>query len=57
MAKYRKGLFLRIFSYNRTQKASFVVTVVVSILCGLIYPVFSIFLSRMILSLDALQHP
>ena len=46
--KYDKGIYMRVFSYLDNHRASFVIGIIITLLNGLIYPVFSIFLSRII---------
>lgn len=48
VAKYDKGVFGRIFGYLKNHKISFAIGVILTLLNGLVYPVFSIFLSRII---------
>ena len=53
--KYDKGIFIRVFSYLDNHKVSFVIGVIITLLNGLVYPVFSIFLSRIINALFSLS--
>jgi len=48
LARYEKGIFRRIFSYLNTHCISFIIGVLITILNGLVYPIFSVFLSRII---------
>ncbi len=51
LAKYKDGIYLRVFSYNKNSKAAFAVGIILSIINGLVYPAFSIFLSKILSTL------
>jgi hypothetical protein len=46
--KYDESIFSRLFSYSSHRKGLFAVGVVACICNGLVFPVFSIFLARML---------
>jgi len=47
-------IFGRIFKYNKDQICYFISAIIVSIAVGLLYPTFSIFLSKMLVALREL---
>lgn len=48
MKKYDDSIFSRLFSYASDSKLLFVVGILVAITNGLIFPAFSVFLSKML---------
>jgi ABC-type multidrug transport system fused ATPase/permease subunit len=46
--KYEQGIYRRVFGYLKNQRLAFVIGVLLTILIGLVYPIFSIFLSNII---------
>lgn len=48
LEKYEKSIFGRVFSYSSGKACQFILGIIVAILNGLIFPVFSIFLSKML---------
>ena len=55
VSRYEKGIFRRIFSYLNTHCISFIIGVLITIINGLVYPIFSVFLSRIINALFLLE--
>jgi len=47
-------IFGRIFKYNKDQIGYFIAAIIVSIAVGVLYPLFSIFISKMIVALREL---
>ena len=48
MKKYDESIFSRLFSYSSDRKGLFAIGIVACICNGLIFPVFSIFLAKML---------
>lgn len=48
MKKYDQGTFGRLFAYASDKKILFIIGFIVSIANGLIFPIFSIFISKML---------
>jgi hypothetical protein len=48
LKKYEDSIFVRLFSYAKGEELLFVLGIFVAIVNGLIFPTFSIFLSRML---------
>lgn len=46
--KYEESIFSRLFSYTSHRKGLFALGIFVCILNGLLYPIFSIFLAKMV---------
>jgi hypothetical protein len=51
MDKYNKVIFRRIFSYSKDKRIIFILGIIAALALGVIYPVFSIFLSKIFSSL------
>lgn len=49
--KYDKALFSRVFAYSKDKIPLFVVGIIAALANGVIFPIFSIFLSKMLASL------
>lgn len=49
--KYEKSIFTRLFKYASEKIGLFIVGIIMALANGVIFPVFSIFLSRMFVSL------
>jgi len=55
--KHEKGIYRRVFSYLRTQMISFIIGILLTIMLGGIYPIFSIFLSDILNALFDFSKP
>jgi hypothetical protein len=49
--KYDKAIFSRIFAYSKDKLPNFIVGIIAALASGVVFPIFSIFLSKMLASL------
>lgn len=54
--KYDKAIFSRIFAYSKDKLPIFMVGVVAALINGVIFPIFSIFLSKMLAALLTISY-
>jgi hypothetical protein len=55
MKKYSKTIFKRLFTYTVPDRQKFVLGVISSMFGGVVYPVFSIFMAKLIVALFSLS--
>ena len=55
MKKYEEDTFTRLFAYSESKMCIFMVGIVAALANGVIFPIFSIFLARMLAVLLAIQ--
>lgn len=53
--KYKDAIFSRIFAYSKTKKGPFIAGIMMALANGVIFPIFSIFLSKMLVVLLSVQ--
>lgn len=53
LQKYEKDVFKRVFSYGKGSMWAFAIAVLMAAINGVIFPIFSIFLSKMLATLIA----